>query len=153
MPEGEKETKPHKPDLDPIRLLTQIESFVKAKSTDVGSHGHPGRVAKSWLWSMLIGVVVFAGIAVVVWFSSKRNRELAKLRHEKNKAKVLREQAIVDKAVKLREDEIADKQKIIDSSNERLRIIEADISAEEKRYEADLRAIDNICSWRECGLR
>ena len=31
--------------------------------------------------------------------------------------------------------------------------IEADIRAEEARYEADMRAIDAIRSWRDAGIR
>lgn len=153
MPEAKKETKVEKPAFDPSKLLAAVEGLIKKKSTDVSSHGHPGRVGKSWVWSIILPVIVLAGMALFAWYKMRGNRELAKLRHEKNKEAILLAQSQAAKKVAENDAKIAEAQKKIDASKERLRVIYADQAAEEKRYEADLRAIDRISSWSRAGVR
>ena len=43
--------------------------------------------------------------------------------------------------------------KRIEEADSELKLIDADIRAEEDRYEADMRAIDSIRSWRDAGIR
>jgi len=93
------------------------------------------------------------GIGVWSWLSFRRNRELAKLRHEKNKAKILKEDAVVQAKIATNDKFIEEQRKIFDEASEDLESIEAAIRAEESRYEADMRAIDSIRSWRDAGIR
>ena len=151
MPVEIKRSGVEQPAFDPTKLLGQLESLVKSKSKPVD--GGSKRKGKSWIWTIIIPVIVLAGMALFTWIASRGNRELAKLRHEKNKEAILLAQAITDKKVAENDAKIAEAQKKIDASKERLRVIYADQAAEEKRYEADLRAIDSIRSWSDAGLR
>jgi len=147
MPEAGKESKEAKqPSFDPHKLLDQLKGIVTENKKATGG-------GKSWVGTLIIIAVVLAGIALWSWISWGRNKELAKLRHEKNKAKILKEKAEVDAKVAEGHKVVEEAQKRIDSAEEKLRIIDADIRAEEKRYEADLRAIDSIRSWRDAGIR
>jgi uncharacterized protein HemX len=146
MPEERKESKGAKTPFDPHKLLDQLKGLVAKNKKESGG-------GKSWVGTLIIIAVVLVGIAIWSWISFRRGRELAKLRHEKNKAKILKEKAEVDRKVAEGDAAIAEKQKSIDAAEDRLQVIEADIRAEEARYEADMRAIDSIRSWRDAGFR
>jgi uncharacterized protein HemX len=147
MAENEKETKVEKPAFDPNKLLRQLEALVKSKSTELEGSHTPRRVSKSWVWAIILPVIVLAGIALFAWLSQRSNRELAKLRHEKNKEAILLAQSIAAQKVAKNDAKVAEAQKEIDASKERLRVIYADQAAEEKRYEADLHALHRIRTW------
>lgn len=136
------DTEGRPPPFDSSELLGQLKKIVD----DNRSAGGGG---KSWLSTLIIIAVVLAGIAAWSWFSWRRNRELARLRHEKNKAKILAEKAAVDRHIAENDAAIAKANTELAVAEESLRVIEADIRAEEGRYEADLRAIDSIRSWRD----
>lgn len=143
MPIEKKESKGvEKPPFDPMKLLGELERIVKDNKKPSGG-------GKSWVGTLVIIAVVLVGVAVWSWISWRRNRELAKLRHEKNKAKILADQAVVDKKVAEGDAAIAEAEKVLVKARDDLRVIEADIRAEEARYEADLRSIDRIRSWRD----
>jgi hypothetical protein len=137
-----------KPPLDPSKLLTQIEALLRknSKSTDP-HHGGTSRISKSWIWAIILPLIALAGIAAFSWFVFRRNRELAKLRHEKFKRETLAKKAEVDSYVAKGNEEVAKAQAKIDLAEKQLKLIEADVRAEEKRYEADLAAIDRIRGW------
>jgi len=133
-----------KPPFDPHKLLGQLKEIVDKKApTKNGS--------KSWLNALVLIAVVLVGVAVWSWVSFRRGRELAKLRHEKNKAKILKEGSITKAWVTDNDEIVAAQDKIFNAADKYLKVIEADIRAEEKRYEADMRAIDHIRSWRDAA--
>lgn len=149
MAEEKEETRgAKKPPLDPNKLLTQIEALLKknSKSTDP-HHGGTSRVSKSWIWAIILPLIALAGIAAFSWFAFSRNRELAKLRHEKFKRTVETEQSRIKAKVDENDQLIAEEQKKYDAELKKLEIIAADIRAEESRYEADLAAIRRIRGW------
>lgn len=136
-----------KPAFDPQKLLGQLKGIVSKHKEPTKGGG------KSWVGTLIIIAVVLVGIAVWSWISFGRGRELAKLRHEKNKTKILKEKAEVMAKVAENDKAIAEARARIDKAEDKLGNIEADIRAEESRYEADLRAIDNIRSWRDAGIQ
>ena len=140
--------KAEQPAFDPSQLLTKIESLLKAnsRSTDQAHRGE-GRVGKSWVWSLVLPILVLAAMAVVAWLSQRGSRELAKLRHEKFAANLEKEHA--ELFVKLDKNDalVEEAQKKIDASKDRLRIINADIAAEDKRHEANMHALHRIRTW------
>lgn len=142
------------PKADPSQLLAKLESLIKSNSVskDV-AHGGTAQKGKSWIWSMIIPLLVLAGVAAFTWFASSKNRELAKLRHEKFKAKVREDHLEIFTEINKNDAKIDEAEKELSASRETLRVIEADIRAEEKRYEADLVAIDSIRSWADAGIR
>lgn len=135
-----------KPPFDPYKLLDQLKGIVEKKAPTKGG-------GRSWVSALIVITVVLVGVAVWSWISFRRGRELAKLRHEKNKAKLLKEDAVLQAQIAKNDEYIAEQEKIFNTADDRLKIIEADIRAEEKRYEADMRAIDSIRSWSDAGLR
>jgi len=148
MAADKKETKAEQPAFDPNKLLRQLEALVKSKSKSVDvAHGNPERKGKSWYWAIIIPVIVLAGLALFTWLAMRGNRELAKLRHEKNKTKILKEQTELFLEINKNDDQVAAAEKQLEASKDRLRIIEADIAAEEKRHETDMHALHRIRTW------
>lgn len=135
-----------KPPFDPHKLLDQLRGIVEKKAPTKGG-------GRSWVSALIVITVVLVGVAVWYWISFRRGRELAKLRHEKNEAKILKETAVAHAQVAANNEYVEKWEKIFNMADDRLKIIEADIKAEEKRYEADMRAIDSIRSWRDAGVR
>ena len=86
-------------------------------------------------------------------FSWRRGKELAKLRHEKNKAKILKEKAELEKKLTKNKIIYLEAGERISEAEKVLEQTDLDIQAEERRYEADMRAIDSIRSWRDAGIR
>ena len=154
MTENEKETKGVEPPLfDPNKFLLQLQDIV-SKRTERNPITVTRTNKATSIWSYLIvAAIALAAIAIGSWLVWRKSKELARLRHEKNRAAIRREQ--LEFHAELDENNMAiDKaQKEIDAAENSLRIIEADIKAEESRYEADLRAIDSIRSWRDAGIR
>jgi len=131
------------PGFDPTALLAKLQAAGTAqKDPKTGN-------SKSWVGTLILACIALAGVAVWAWISWRRNQELAKLRHEKFVVEVKAAQDIVDTKIAANSAAIAESQKVVAASEEKVRIIQADIRAEESRYAADLRAIDSIRSWRD----
>jgi hypothetical protein len=139
------------PPLDPDELLRRLEALIRDKSEPIGEKAgldiSAPRVSKSWIWAIIIPIIVLIGITAYSWFAFRRGRELARLRHEKVKANLLTAQAEIDRKVDEGNLTIAEAEKKIAAARERLRVIEANIKVEEARYEADHRAIDRMRGW------
>lgn len=136
-----------KPPFDPYKLLNQLKEVVDKNKQPTKGGG------KSWLGTLVIIAVVLVGVAVWAWISFSRGRELAKLRHEKNKAKILKEQTELFVKLNENDERVAEAQKSLDKIAIKLKAVDASIKAEEERYAADMRAIDSIRSWRDAGVR
>lgn len=144
MPETTKKKEATKPPFDPHKLLIQLKGIVEKKAPTKGG-------GRSWVGTLIVIAVVLVGVAVWSWISFRRGRELAKLRHEKNKAKIEKENAVVQAQIATNDEFIEKQEKIFNAADKQLKTIEAEIEAEEKRYEADMRAIDSIRSWRDAA--
>jgi len=143
--------KAEQPAPDPAKLLKEIKDFLVKKSEPSTNSG--GRRSKSWLWAIIIPLIVIAGIAVYSWTAFRRNRELAKLRHEKFKLDFRKEQVELFVEFNKNSSKIEEAGRELALSRDRVRSIDADISALEKKHEADLAAIDSIRSWDEADIR
>jgi hypothetical protein len=126
------------PPLDPAAILGKLEGIVK-----------DNKGGGSWVSTLIISAVALMGMAVFSWISLRSNRELARLRHEKETARILAEKAEVDARVAANDGARAQAEKKRLEIAEHLRGIEADARTENARYEANLRAIDRIRSWRD----
>jgi uncharacterized protein HemX len=130
------------PPFDPAAILGRLEGIVNDNKSSKGG-------GKSWISTLIIIAVALMGVAVFAWISFRNNRELAKLRHEKEKARILAEKAVVDAKVAANDAARAEAEKKRAEVEEKIRHIEADVRTENARYEADLRSIDRIRSWRD----
>lgn len=132
---------------DPHRLLTIAERAIVARSKAVGEDGGEERKAASGWGTAIIGLTVVAAIVVFGWLRWRRGKELAKLRHERNKARIEADNATLRKTIASSDraaDRLAARRRSLAG---KVRIVDADIRAEEQRYEADLLAISRITSW------
>lgn len=133
-----------KPPLDPAEILSKLEALTKRHRNAGGS---------SWVGTLILIAVAVAASAVWAWISSRRNRELAKLRHKREVQRIKAERAKVDADVEKNDAAVAEARKAERAIEERLRHLEADIRTEDERYAADLRAVDRIRSWADAGVR
>ena len=144
MSSGIKKSKGAITPFDPSNLIGQLRDLV-------GKESSKGK--KSWVSTLLIVAAALAASGVWYWVSWRRSRELAKLRHEKMKRGILLDKSRTDRAVASNDGKAKALDKVIAARTRRFKIILADIRAEESRYEADLRAINRIRSWRDAGIR
>lgn len=142
MADATTESKVAKPAFDPMVALGKLKDIV-------GNNKSPSGGGKSWVSTVILIAVALIGMAIWTWVSQRRNRELAKLRHEKFVAEVRAAQGVVDEKLKQNADKIEKSKTAVAAAEEKARLLEADIKAEEARYAADLRAIDSIRSWRD----
>lgn len=132
-----------KPAFDPSELLGKLGGIV-TKNQDPKEGG-----GKSWVSTLIIIAVVLVGLAVWSWISFRSNRELAKLRHEKETQRILAEKAVVDAKVAEFDAVAKAAQETRARAAEQQRLLETQIKVEEERYAANLRAIDRIRSWND----
>ena len=136
-----------KPRFDPAQLLGQLKEIV-------GDNKDPKKGGgKSWVSTLIIIAVVLAGMAVWSWLALRRGRELAKLRHEAFKTKIMADGAKVKAKLESNDELIKESQASVNMAEEKLRVIGAEIRAEEARYEADLAAIDSMRNWNSSYSR
>lgn len=142
------ESKAEKPALDPTAILAKLKDIVSSNKSPSGG-------GKSWMSTIVMIAIALIGISVWAWISQRRNRELAKLRHEAFVTKVKLAQDLVDAKVKGNDEAVEKSKALVAEAQEKLRVIDSDTRAEEARYAADLRAIDSIRSWRDVdpGIR
>ncbi len=131
-----------KPPFDPSPILDALKSIVVDNKS-------PGGGGKSWISTAIIVLVVMVAIAVWAWISFTNNRELAKLRHDREVQRIRAEKAVIDAKVATNDVAIAAAQKQVVVLTEQLKHIDGDIRTEQERYAANLRAIDRIHSWRD----
>jgi FtsZ-interacting cell division protein ZipA len=136
------EPKAEQPAFDPTAFLGKLKEIVSNNKSPAGG-------GKSWVGTIVIIAISLVGIAVWAWISQRRNRELAKLRHEAFVTKVKLAQDLVDNKIKVNDETVARSKVLVAEAQEKIRINDADTKAEEARYAADLRAIDSIRSWRD----
>lgn len=135
------------PKFDPSKILGKIDSLIQSKSSSMDDAYTPARVGVSWIWSMLVPALVLVAIAVAAWLSRSSSRELAKLRHERFKAKLDKERFELFALLNKQSSMVEQAKELLAASKDSLRIIEADISAEDKRHEANSRALHSIRTW------
>lgn len=127
---------------DPHNILLELERIVDERQPPKGQH-------RSWVAALIIALVAMVGAGIWLWISTKRNRELARLRHQKNEQSILAKKAAADAKVMQLEEQAKEHQRVFEEASQRLRILEADYRSEVALYEADRKAIDRIRSWRD----
>ena len=121
-------------------MLERIISAIERQKPDEG-----GGAKSWWRWPLLI-VLVIAGLTVAAWISTRHQRELAKLRHDKFKHGERAKQARLDASVSASETEKA--HHIAEANRQRYYAneMDTDIREAEARYAKHRDRIDRI-SW------
>jgi uncharacterized protein HemX len=127
---------------------TDPNVLLKAMQNVVDNNKSPDGGGKSWVSTLIILGVVVVAAAVWAWVSWSQGRELAGLRHEKEKARILNDQAIVDAAVQSGDKKVVDLQKGFDAAAADIEQLTVAIRNVEAQRAADQQAIDRITSWR-----
>jgi uncharacterized protein HemX len=141
---------------DPSKILDTLKKIVAGNTEtkeSANSAQPPATSSKSWVSTIILVLVALAGVALWAWISWRQGKELAALRHEKNKVELLKEQAELKKKVAQYLSTIDKAEQQIEESTEKVRLLEADIKAEEARLEANMHAIHSITSWSDAGVR
>ena len=132
---------------DPDPWLDRIDRAIAKKDPTPTSGGRP------WLATVIVVGLVILGVGIWGLLSWRQKKELARLRHEKNKTKILAEKAQVDAELSQAKEQIEEAGEELKQLEERIQYIDAEILAGEARYAANLRTIDSIQSWRDAGVR
>lgn len=131
-----------KPPFDPSKLLGKLQDLAKGQTKESGG-------GKSWIATLVLLAVALIGVGIWAWKRRKHAKELARLRHQENKAKILEEKAELARQLAKDSSELDRADREIRAAADRVSVLEAEIRAEEARYDANLRAIDRIRSWRD----
>jgi uncharacterized protein HemX len=115
-----------------VSALDKISTAVTSQK-EKKDKGGPGAW---WRWPLII-ILVLIGIAVAAWALGRNRRELAKLRHEKNKREILAENAKVLSEVEGEEKSAEMRLQAANESLERVAEINTRIQAAKDRYEKD----------------
>lgn len=127
---------------DPSDILAKLEQLIKDRQPKEGE-------SRSWVTYLIMGLLAIAGMAVFTYLRRKNLRELARLRHEHNKRKILANKAKVDSDVTRLRSAIEQMERKRKRFVEEMRIISADYEHERALHEANQQAIDRIRSWRD----
>lgn len=139
------------PGFDAHQLLIAAEAAILGRSEVVPNGNGTNRKSTSWTNRIVIALVVVGAFVIHSWVSWRRNRELAKLRHQRNVVRIKAENK--NARAKVAEHGAAARlyRKQRDKLEEEYRLLDAEVRAEMKRYYADIRAIDRISDWSELG--
>lgn len=119
-------------------MLERIVKAIEAQKPKSGSG------AKSWWrWPLLI-VLVLAGVAVAAWIANKNAHELARLRHDQFKNKLLKKNALTASQVADNDSERDRALAKYEKQNDKLLELRLQLRVAEKRNETDRANIRRI---------
>lgn len=118
-----------------------LVKYIKSLQSESGG-------GKSWVSTILILSIVAIAAAIYAWVIGRQNRELAQLRHEHAKGKILADKSIVDQGVAVAAEQIKILDKIAEQHKLEVGRLDVEITLLEAQRNADKQAIDRIRSWR-----
>jgi septal ring factor EnvC (AmiA/AmiB activator) len=129
--------------VEPSKFLEKLKGFVETKK-EAKKEGNAG-----WITGLIVFIVALIGVFVFAWQANKKAKELAKLRHEKNKREIERKNAETARQV-AKNDEESDRlgKQISDLGGEIHKTEVAIERAKEARHK-DREAINSITSWND----
>lgn len=103
----------------------------------------------SWVASLVIFFISVFAIFIFAWVSSKNSKEVAKLKHEKNKKKVERDNLNVTIKRELNEKRLIDLALKIDNNKNEIIELDRVIRVAEKAHFENLNSINSITGWKD----
>ena len=119
-------------------LVKTVEAVEKRKS----------KGGKSWLSLLIIIPLILVGLFVAAWVTQKDRRELAKLRHEKNKRRIEKENADTASKMVREEKEIQAALERVDLAGEAINEIDRRMTEASRRHEKNKKLIGRL-RWRD----
>lgn len=134
---------PPPPDADPTAILKKLQDYVESnKDAATGDKA-------SWVKTVLVLAAVGIGIAtwsIIDWW---RSRQLAKLRFERDQARIQAQNQVMQQAVAENTSRVIDLRKQFAEIDKRMEATNANIRSLEAQQAADDAAIAAIRSWRD----
>ncbi len=128
--------------MEPSKLLEGLKSFSAKKKEKDGKDSHIGVITGFLLFLVsLIGMFVFA------WISSRRSRELAKLRHEKNVRSIEVANNRTRAKVEKNDSRVSELELKTAEHKNKIAVIDEQIKKLEETHRKDKEAIDAISGW------
>lgn len=129
--------------MEPSKALEKLSSIVdNNKDKEKGG-------SKGWVASIVIFFVVLIAIFVFAWVANRDAKELAKLRHEKNKKKVEDENLRIEHKAAENDKEKEKLQGQITAAKNEIRKLDEEIRVADKAHEENVKNINSITSWRD----
>jgi len=129
--------------MEPSAFLEKLKGFVESKKEEK-KNGNAG-----WIASIIVFIVAIIGIFVFAWQANKKSKELAMLRHEKNKREVEKKNAEVDRKVEENDMRVAELDVKIGELEAEIDKADASIKKTEEARSKDQEAINSITSWND----
>ena len=129
--------------MEPSKLLDKLKGFVETKK-ESKKDGKAG-----WITGIIVFLVALIGIFVFAWQANRKAKELARLRHEKNKREI--EQKNAEVQVKVDENDKKSEELKKQIGDLRTEIHKADVAIEQAKEarRLDQEAINSITSWND----
>lgn len=124
--------------MQPSELLKKLSSLADKK-----------REKSSWAASVVVFIVSIFAIFIFSWVSSKNSKELARLRHEKNKKKIEEENLQIKIHRELNDRKILDIAIEVDKNKIKIENIDREIEEAKKTHEENLKNINSITGWKD----
>jgi len=126
--------------MNPSKVLKSLKSFSEKKKEK--KNGHIGIIG-----GIVLFFVSLAGMFVFAWISSRRSRELAKLRHEKNVRAIGIANKVSQSKVEKNDSRVSELELDVSVSNKRIDEIDKEIKKLEDIHRRNKEAIDAISGW------
>jgi len=128
--------------MEPSKLLESLKSFSAKKKEKNGKDSHIGAIT-----GVVLFLVSLVGMFVFAWISSRRSRELAKLRHEKNVRSLEIANKVATSKVEKNDELVSELKLDVSRSKNKIAVIDGKIEELEKVHQKDKEAIDAISGW------
>jgi uncharacterized protein HemX len=125
--------------VEPSELLKKLSSISEKKKE--GKH--------SWVTSVIIFFISAIAIFVFAWVSGKNAKQLAKLKHEKNKRKAEKENLKVIMKRELNEERVLDLAIKIDNNKAKIEHIDNKIEEAARVHQKNISNINSITGWKD----
>jgi septal ring factor EnvC (AmiA/AmiB activator) len=130
--------------MEPSELLEKLKGFTETKQEAKKESG-----SSSWIVAIVMVFVVLIGVFVFAWVANKNAKELAKLRHEKNKREIEEENAKVAAEAEKNDVKRAELEKLASETRAEIDKVDKAIKNVEAARDTDRAAIDSITSWND----
>lgn len=125
--------------MDSSKLLKKLSSSIEEKKES----------KNSWVASIVIFLISVFAIFIFAWASGRNAKELAKLKHEKNKRKVEKENLAITMHRELNEEKILNLAIKIDRNKTEIKEIDDEIEKVAKAHQENLKNINSITGWKD----
>ena len=131
--------------MEPSAFLEKLKGFVETKK----EKRQEGNGKAGWITGIIVFIVALIGVFVFAWQANKKAKELAKLRHEKNKREIEQKNAETQRRATENDKESEELGKQIVKVRGEILEVDNAMAEAEKARSRDREAINSITSWND----